>query len=221
MTPFYVRVKELQGTLNDAAFARKTGVPVATMKRYASGSSPSVEVAMKIADSFGVSLDWLCGRDFDDPSDSHSVQLRSLQLDDSLLAIPVYNDVRPSAGDGGVAIETSQSGVIAFQESWFSERGIDYRAAKVLWAQGDSMYPTIPNGSPMIVDTSKREIANGCIYVFDVDGDLLVKRIEKTVDGEVHLISDNKELYPVRSVSRDRLSQLVVIGRVFSAMRNF
>ena len=46
----------------------------------------------------------------------------------------------------------------------------------------------------MIIETSKRQIAYGCIYVFDVDGGLLLESNEKTIDGEVHLISDNKEL---------------------------
>lgn len=59
---FLKRLAELQGSLSDAAFARHANVPVTTLKQYSKGSLPSIAIAGRIAEAFGVSLDWLSGR---------------------------------------------------------------------------------------------------------------------------------------------------------------
>lgn len=99
--------------------------------------------------------------------------------------------------------------------------GIQISAARVLPCQGDSMEPTIMNGAPMLVDTSKTEVRNGFIYVFDVAGDLMVKRIERLPDGTINLISDNSEKYPPRNLAQHEVSRMLVIGRVHAAVRRF
>lgn len=54
----------LQGEASDAVFARRTDVKYTTMKNYLLGRSlPPLDVAAKIADAHGVSIDWLMGRD--------------------------------------------------------------------------------------------------------------------------------------------------------------
>ena len=58
---FSARLKKLQGDMRDSEFSRLVDVPATTLKRYHSGSFPSVEIAARIAASCGVSLDWLVG----------------------------------------------------------------------------------------------------------------------------------------------------------------
>lgn len=140
---------------------------------------------------------------------------------DNLVSIPVYEDVRPAAGAGAVSASDQSTSVVAFDRRWLRDLGINPSFAKILFADGDSMYPTIRDGAPMLVDTSKTEIRHGCIYVFDLDGDLMVKRIERLPDGTIDLISDNREVYPVRNIPRSRLDLLHVIGRVFLTIRTF
>lgn len=137
-----------------------------------------------------------------------------------LVLIPRFKEVMVSAGNGSVAVSEQQGSPMAFSHRWLHDMGINEDRAAILFASGDSMYPTIPDGSAMLVDTSKKDVRNGCIYVFDVEGDLLVKRIEKMFDGTVNLISDNQSLYPVRSITIDRLERLTIIGRVYAAVRN-
>jgi transcriptional regulator with XRE-family HTH domain len=60
---FLARLKELQGEMKDAAFARYVSVPASTLKQYEKGSFPSIAVAVRIAEVYDVSLDWLCGRE--------------------------------------------------------------------------------------------------------------------------------------------------------------
>lgn len=69
----------------------------------------------------------------------------------------------------------------------------------------------------MLVDTSKTDVRSGFIYVFDIDGDLVVKRIERLPDGTFDLISDNRN-YPTRNLSRETVTHMTVIGRVYAAV---
>lgn len=137
-----------------------------------------------------------------------------------MIAIPRYDEVRPSAGHGSVAISEIPTTRVAFERHWLIDIGVQPNAAVILPAQGDSMSPTIPNGAPMLVDTSKREVRNGFIYVFDIDGDLVVKRIERLPDGTFDLISDNRN-YPTRNLSRSTVTSMTVIGRVYAAVSKF
>lgn len=137
-----------------------------------------------------------------------------------MIAIPRYEDVRPSAGPGALAVDETPSTRVAFEQRWLIDIGVRPDTAVILPAHGDSMEPTIRNGSLMVVDTSKTEVQNGCIYVIAVGDDLLVKRVHRRLDGLIDLISDNSA-YPPETLAPDRLMHLRVIGRVYAAVSKF
>lgn len=58
------RIKNLRQTLGmtQRDFAKEAGCTAATLSAYENGSkSPSLEIIKGIAETFGVSIDWLCG----------------------------------------------------------------------------------------------------------------------------------------------------------------
>nr|WP_284324863.1 helix-turn-helix transcriptional regulator [Cypionkella aquatica] len=138
-----------------------------------------------------------------------------------MVTIPLYDEVRASAGHGSVAINETATTRIAFEPNWLADLGVRPESAVILSAQGDSMEPTIMNGAPMLVDTSKKDVRNGFIYVFDVAGDLMVKRIERLPDGTINLLSDNSGKYPSRNLDLETVSRMTVIGRVYAAVSKF
>jgi len=79
---------------------------------------------------------------------------------------------------------------------------------------GDSMEPTLNNGNIIFIDKSKQNIDKDGIYAFINDNGLFVKRIQKRVDGELDIISDNKE-YPVQLANK---SNITVLGKVMSSI---
>ena len=129
-----------------------------------------------------------------------------------LINLPLYS-VEASAGHGTVPATEEVVDQIAFRESFLRDLGAHPLKCSIIWAKGDSMQPTIPDGSILIVDLSQTEISNGCLYVFNVAGDLLVKRARRKLDASIELISDN-EIYPLETVMKSDLDQLRVIGRV-------
>lgn len=138
----------------------------------------------------------------------------------SMVSIPRYDEVRPAAGFGSAVVSEAPTTRVAFELRWLIDIGVKPEASVILPAQGDSMEPTIMNGAPMLVDTSKTEVRNGFIYVFNIDGDLVVKRIERLPDGSCDLISDNVR-YPPRNLSQNTVLNMTVVGRVYAAVSKF
>ncbi|WP_172599191.1 XRE family transcriptional regulator [Rhizobium leguminosarum] len=207
---FSDRLKELQGTLRDADFARKTGVSVQTLKRYEDGSSPSIDIARKIADACNVSLDWLSDRS----GLRNSSVSRQPKPEGDFVNLPRF-DARASAGQGLVAIDQMPVGEVAFARDFLRNLGANPDYCYILEARGDSMWPTIPDGALLIADASKTDVDDGRIYHFNVMDRVLVKRARWSMDGKLHLTSDNMAAgYPPEIIAADRIDELKVGGRI-------
>ncbi|MEA3290147.1 MAG: S24 family peptidase [Campylobacterota bacterium] len=79
---------------------------------------------------------------------------------------------------------------------------------------GDSMEPTLNNGNIIFIDKTKNDVAKDGIYAFVNENGLFVKRIQRRVDGNLDIISDNKE-YPVQIASKVKID---VLGKVISSI---
>ena len=130
-----------------------------------------------------------------------------------MIRLPIYQDIRASAGPGAAVPSERADGVISFDPRFLRDQGAVPERCTVIWAHGDSMVPTIPDGSALIVDHSQTEVKNGSIMVIGVGEDLLVKRVRRRLDGLIDLISDNAAYQP-ETLGPDALQQLRVIGRV-------
>ena len=81
-------------------------------------------------------------------------------------------------------------------------------------ARGDSMEPTIRDGSILTVDlTPDQPLQSASLYVIRVDDDLMVKRLERRLDGGLIVHSDNPRYAP-ETVARAQLGQLQILGQV-------
>ena len=212
------------------------GVTAEQLNKWINGTvKVPVEALRLLAAAADSDFSWLATGD-GDPRHARPIQIRrenaptdasgvrSFEVDDldqlRMVTIPLYGDVRPSAGPGRAVTSETPTTRVAFERRWLADIGVQTDTAVILPAQGDSMEPTIMNGSPMLVDTSKREILNGYIYAIAVENDLLVKRIRRRLDGRIDLISDNPA-YDPETLDAAALQQLRVIGRVYAAVSRF
>jgi phage repressor protein C with HTH and peptisase S24 domain len=133
---------------------------------------------------------------------------------DNVAMLPRY-DIQASAGHGRQLSEpVPEMERVPFRRDWLRERGINPAHAEIVTNRGDSMEPDIEDGAPMLLDTEKgKQIYSGCIYVIVLEGDVLVKRVSRNVDGTIDLISSNP-LYPKQTITQDRLDRLTIAGRV-------
>lgn len=220
------RLKFAAGLVPLSEMARKINRSSKQLARYLSGADVPASILNEIAFATGLPVDWLVsgfevsetqvldrlGADRTNLSDRSDGSGLSPALLGDFAMIPRY-EVSASAGAGTVALTETASEQLAFRRDWLKEIGVSPAYAQMLSADGDSMEPLIPDGALMLIDTSIRDVRNGCIYVIVKDGDLLVKRVHRKLDGTISLISENPR-YDPEVVSADFLDKLHIVGRV-------
>lgn len=126
--------------------------------------------------------------------------------------VPKY-DVRASAGHGAQVTDESVVNHLAFSAAWVRKMGLDARSMALIEARGDSMSPTIMDGDLMLLDTRAGRVKSEGVYVINLQGALLVKRLRIRLSGIVEIVSDNAK-YGCETISGDELDRLVIVGRV-------
>lgn len=218
------------------AFAEELTINPETLGGYERGDSvPDLDFLASYKQRFSVNLDWLVAGDgemFDprvlDPamgtgSFLHEILKQQREQEKALPArlttadfvnLPEY-DVRASAGRGLIPLNEMPVSETAFERGFLRNLGGAPDHCFIMWSTGDSMLPTIPDNSLLIVDASQTIVDHGRIYVFGVGNAVLVKRAKWRMDGKLELTSDNLSgNYPVETFYADRVEDLNVIGRV-------
>ena len=166
-----------------------------------------LNAAVRIADTAGISIDELLGRE--------PALIRSnSSIPEGFVPVP-FLEVRASAGRGRASLpaETVASEHFLFSRSWLRSLDISPEDAELLQAEGDSMYPTIQDGDLMLVDRGFGEVVHGKIYALVANGLVIVKRVNFLAGGGMILLSDN-DRYPSETIRRDQVGDLSFQGRV-------
>lgn len=80
------------------------------------------------------------------------------------------------------------------------------------------MFPTIDDEDLLLIDTSKREIKEGKIYVVQHRGTMWVKRIRFGFN-DVQLVSDNPDYSPIH-ISYEEAEDLRIVGQVVNITKS-
>lgn len=210
---FGARLRDAVNGESVNSFAKRCGVPEATMRNYFKGRFPGADKALQIADIAGVDFEWLIsGRGSKTGLVQSQMQIMGDKDLPGFTLVPRL-DIQASAGNGALAWSEEPVDFLAFQESWLRARNIHPKYARVLTAKGDSMEPTIRDGDVLLVDTSIDRLRDNSIYIVVYDGFVLVKRVHGRVDGSIMLISDNNR-YPPETVPGHEVPNIHVAGRV-------
>lgn len=78
---------------------------------------------------------------------------------------------------------------------------------------GDSMEPTLNSDNIIFLDKTKNDVSRDGIYAFTTTYGLFVKRIQRRVDGNLDIISDNKD-YPLQVLNKNEIN---ILGKVVSS----
>lgn len=127
--------------------------------------------------------------------------------------VPRY-DIRASAGAGSLIHDESIVDHLAFRREWLTQQmGCVPESVCVIQVRGDSMSPTINEADLLLLDMRTPDARTEGVYVIQLAGNLLVKRLRFKLSGAVDVISDNPR-YGTETLSNDALGQLSVVGRV-------
>jgi len=130
------------------------------------------------------------------------------------IQLPFY-EVSASAGAGALVEVEHKAESISFEPQWLrKELNVNPNDIFLMLVEGDSMYPTLKNGSMIMVDRHLNGLSDG-IYVMRHDSNLLVKRLQSLPKGIIKVKSDNTMYEPWELDKADfNGTDLELIGRV-------
>jgi phage repressor protein C with HTH and peptisase S24 domain len=198
--------------------ALRAGVPLATLNNHLAGRDMKASTLVALARAANVSIEWLATGDgpralVTVPKSGQDTPAAAPRRTPGTVQIARY-DARAAAGQGdglspGTIIET-----ISFSETWVRtvlRRNPAHLA--LIECRGDSMEPTLRDGDVLMVDTSVMEVRSSRIYVLEVEGNLLVKRIQRMLDGRLRIASDNPR-YEAELLTPSDRDPLRIVGEV-------
>lgn len=151
---------------------------------------------------------------FDQPIDS----IFNKQLKGFIQFTPI--DVETVASNGFNNDNYSESvQLIEVSENWARENiSNNLNSISIITAITDSMKPTFDKGDLLFVDEKVNYYASEGIYVIASSWGLKVKRLELSMNGELKVISDNKN-YPVDILKDEEINSLKICGKVVAALK--
>src|SRR5581483_2891558 len=184
--------------------ARAMGVSPSAFRKWLRGEAePSRERLVALADAARVGIAWLATGEGPPPTFAAGTNAgaRGRQGDASGQAVDASRFIilpkeaeAAAAGSGMPAPPQARptTEYIAFRHDWVrAVLGIEPGELILETASGESMQPTIQDGDLLLVDTTDRAITSFGVYVMEVAGERLVKRVQRKLDGTLVLISDN------------------------------
>jgi len=96
-----------------------------------------------------------------------------------------------AAGGGAAALSEDISGRAWFRRDWLDEHGLDAGSCAIIGVAGESMEPTLMDGSRILVDRNRTTPRGGDIFVLRTQDGLVVKRVGKDGAGGWLLASDH------------------------------
>lgn len=198
------------------ALAEKTGIAKTTIYGWIKGpGEPRASDLESIANVLNLSLDWLVrGAGSPERSKIGKSDVAGQPIDQVAaiaVSIPRYA-IHASAGGGAVVLSEEVEDYFTVSPDWLSRYLPKGAKAGIIEARGDSMEPTIADGDILLLDFSIESsvVNDGGVFVISVDGALLVKRLQVTVDGHILIRSDN-DLYEQEKVTREFADERITV----------
>ncbi|EKQ5523189.1 helix-turn-helix domain-containing protein [Campylobacter jejuni] len=192
--------------LTQLELAKSSGVSLDSIKRYETKESNiTIHNLIKIAKVLDIDLNYFANvpklslslsSKMSLSQDKYVPKLENQQetLNDDMINIPFFENVRASAGSGTYNDEESTQ-ALGLSKSFLRECfGLySFINLSVILGQGDSMTPTLPENCYLLIQQG--EVAEGEICVTRIEDELYVKRLQKR--PKLKLLSDNKAYEPI------------------------
>ncbi len=195
------------GKVFDKDVASELGISqatFATMKKR--GAIPYKEL-MEFCARRKISINWI----FFDQSAGMLVEET-----EKFFQVKYFSNVRASAGGGSECFGEDYKDITVDKiliKNFYGnicDEELSRKKIEAIHVDGESMEPTLKNGSIVFIDREKNSISRDGIFVVSTPGGLFIKRLNRKVDGSIELISDN-QLYSTEVMAPDEVR---VVGKV-------
>lgn len=210
------------------AAAAAAGVSVISLRRYISEEqAPPFSVIAKLAMDKGVSLEWVAtgkGKMYVSEGAATGKTGEGAQCEcidtlgnpvdlEEFVFIPRYN-LQAAAGHGASTDGEKPLFSMAFRKYWI-EHYLRANPAdlSVISVKGDSMEGVLNNRDVILLNRADNEPGSG-LYVLRLDGDLVVKRVQRLPGGKLEVKSANEAYSPFEVDLNNTPGDFAIIGRV-------
>lgn len=226
------RFREILGDESVSSFSRRSGVGESTLRNILDGAFPRTDILVAIANTGGVTVDWLATGRLPKTRSSVAEEMRysapgagtELKAEElhkeygatvGYVAIPLYSEIRAAAGHGAVNGRELADDALMFKEDWIRhELGARPQDLWLIRVHGDSMEPTLRAGDVILVDSRASRPDREGIYILRLGEALLVKRLQVMPGRKIRVTSDNAAFEPWMIDQEERSADTAIIGRV-------
>lgn len=184
--------REKAGFESARSAAEAFGIAASTYAAHENGTRvPSLDDIEKYARRLRTTPEWLAFNKSGGIQEPIRIENGEPAPEDMAL-VPAY-EVYASAGPGALVEEEQISHSLAFPPDYLrSITTVSPKYLTIISVKGDSMEPTLPHGSIVMLDMSKQNLGYDGLFVIRIDDTLHVKRIGRSAQhGHVLIISDN------------------------------
>lgn len=210
--------------------AAVAGVSVISLRRYITEEqAPSFQVLARLAMEKGISLEWLAtgegpmfkGEIVSEAASRNTGPSPCVCLDtlgnpvdlEEFVFIPRYN-LRAAAGHGASTDGEKPVFSMAFRRYWIEHYlRADPKDLSVLSVKGDSMEGVLNDRDVILVNHAENEPGTG-LFVLRMDGDLIVKRVQRLPGARLEVMSANEAYKPFQVDLNKPSDDVAIIGRV-------
>ena len=185
----------------DKDVASALNIPQATFATMKKRNSIPYEEILEFCALKKISVNWLF---FDQAVDMLKAET------DKFFQVRYFADIRASAGGGAYGFDEDFETITLDEKIMHNMVGMGNTELEAIHVDGESMEPTLQDGSIVFVDRSQTNINKDGIFIASTTAGLFIKRIRQRADGMVELISDNKAYSP-EVLAPDEVS---IVGKV-------
>ncbi len=185
----------------DKDVATALNIPQATFATMKKRNSIPYEEILEFCALKKISVNWLF---FDQAIDMLKEET------EKFFHVRYFSDIRASAGGGAEVFDEGYETISIDEKIMRNMVGLGNTELEAIHVDGESMEPTLQDGSIVFVDRTQTNIAKNGIFIAATTGGLFIKRIQQRADGMIELISDNT-MYPPQAIAPD---EVVIVGKV-------
>jgi len=204
-------IEKLKDVLSESRIGKKVfdkdvatalNIPQATFATMKKRNSIPYEEILEFCALKKISVNWLF---FDQAVDMLKEET------EKFFQVRYFADIRASAGGGAEVFDEDFETITLDEKIMHNMVGIGNTELEAIHVDGESMEPTLQDGSIVFVDRTQTNINKNGIFIASTStGGLFIKRIHQRVDGMIELISDNS-IYPPQAI---HTNEVTIIGKV-------
>ena len=203
-------IEKLKDVLSESSIGKKVfdkdvatalNIPQATFATMKKRNSIPYEEILEFCAIKKISVNWLF---FDQAVDMLKAET------EKFFQVRYFADIRASAGGGAYGFDEDFETISIDEKIMHNMVGLGNTELEAIHVDGESMEPTLQDGSIVFVDREQTNINKDGIFIASTTTGLFIKRIRQRADGMVELISDNK-MYSPEVISPDEVS---IVGKV-------